>query len=49
MTDEESLLGSVHGPADLKRLAHDQLPKLAAEIRAFLVDKVTGRTWVWWS
>ena len=41
MTDEESLLGSVHGPADLKRLPAEQLPRLAAEIREFLVDKVT--------
>ena len=41
MTDEDSLLGSVHGPADLKRLPHEQLPRLADEIRAFLVEKVT--------
>ncbi|MDQ3787149.1 MAG: 1-deoxy-D-xylulose-5-phosphate synthase [Actinomycetota bacterium] len=41
MTDEDSLLGTVHGPADLKRLSGDQLPRLAAEIREFLVDKVT--------
>jgi 1-deoxy-D-xylulose-5-phosphate synthase len=41
VTDEESLLGSVHGPADLKRLPPEQLPRLAAEIREFLVDKVT--------
>jgi 1-deoxy-D-xylulose-5-phosphate synthase len=41
VTDEDSLLGSVHGPADLKRLPPEQLPKLAAEIRQFLVDKVT--------
>ncbi|MFC4858569.1 1-deoxy-D-xylulose-5-phosphate synthase [Actinophytocola glycyrrhizae] len=41
MTDEESLLGTVHGPADLKRLPGEQLPRLAAEIREFLVDKVT--------
>ncbi|GAB1514130.1 1-deoxy-D-xylulose-5-phosphate synthase [Actinophytocola sp. KF-1] len=41
MTDEDSLLGTVHGPADLKRLTGDQLPRLAAEIREFLVDKVT--------
>ncbi len=41
MTDEESLLGSVHGPADLKGLPPEQLPRLAAEIREFLVDKVT--------
>ncbi|MGB3440991.1 MAG: 1-deoxy-D-xylulose-5-phosphate synthase [Actinophytocola sp.] len=41
MTDEESLLGTVHGPADLKSLAGDQLPRLATEIREFLVDRVT--------
>jgi 1-deoxy-D-xylulose-5-phosphate synthase len=41
VTDDESLLDSVHGPADLKRLPADQLPRLAAEIREFLVDKVT--------
>ncbi|MBB4904942.1 1-deoxy-D-xylulose-5-phosphate synthase [Actinophytocola algeriensis] len=41
MTDEESLLGTVHGPADLKRLPGEQLPRLANEIREFLVDKVT--------
>jgi 1-deoxy-D-xylulose-5-phosphate synthase len=41
VTDEESLLGTVHGPADLKRLPGDQLPRLATEIREFLVDKVT--------
>jgi 1-deoxy-D-xylulose-5-phosphate synthase len=41
VTDEDSLLGSVHGPADLKRLSPEQLPRLAAEIREFLVDKVT--------
>jgi 1-deoxy-D-xylulose-5-phosphate synthase len=41
VTDEESLLGTVHGPADLKRLPGEQLPRLANEIREFLVDKVT--------
>jgi 1-deoxy-D-xylulose-5-phosphate synthase len=41
VTDEESLLGSVHGPTDLKRLSAEQLPRLATEIREFLVDKVT--------
>ena len=41
MTDEDSLLGAVLGPADLKRLPHEQLPRLADEIRAFLVEKVT--------
>jgi 1-deoxy-D-xylulose-5-phosphate synthase len=36
-----SLLESVHGPADLKRLAPDELSRLAAEIRSFLVEKVS--------
>jgi 1-deoxy-D-xylulose-5-phosphate synthase len=36
-----SFLESVRGPADLKRLAHDQLVALAAEIRSFLVNKVS--------
>ena len=36
-----SLLETVHGPADLKRLAPDQLPLLAAEIRDFMIDTVT--------
>jgi 1-deoxy-D-xylulose-5-phosphate synthase len=36
-----SLLESVHGPADLKRLRPDELPRLAAEIRSFLVEKVS--------
>ncbi|NUT92972.1 MAG: 1-deoxy-D-xylulose-5-phosphate synthase, partial [Saccharothrix sp.] len=35
------LLESVHGPADLKRLEHDELVRLADEIRRFLVDKVS--------
>jgi 1-deoxy-D-xylulose-5-phosphate synthase len=35
-----TLLESVHGPADLKRMDHDELGVLAAEIREFLVDKV---------
>jgi 1-deoxy-D-xylulose-5-phosphate synthase len=41
VTDEESLLATMHGPADLKRLPPEQLPRLATEIREFLVDKVT--------
>ncbi len=41
MTDQESLLESLHTPADLKRLSLEQLTSLAAEIRQFLVDKVT--------
>ncbi|NIJ12676.1 1-deoxy-D-xylulose-5-phosphate synthase [Saccharomonospora amisosensis] len=35
-----TLLESVHGPADLKRMDHDELEVLAGEIRDFLVDKV---------
>ncbi len=33
-----SLLSSIHGPADLKRLRRDQLPQLAAEIRERLIE-----------
>jgi 1-deoxy-D-xylulose-5-phosphate synthase len=36
-----SLLESVRGPADLKRLTAEQLPVLAAEIRDFMVDAVS--------
>jgi 1-deoxy-D-xylulose-5-phosphate synthase len=36
-----SLLERVQGPADLKRLAPEQLPMLAAEIRDFMVDTVS--------
>ncbi|WP_410649310.1 1-deoxy-D-xylulose-5-phosphate synthase [Amycolatopsis sp. cmx-4-54] len=35
-----TLLESVHGPADLKRMNPEQLDELAAEIRDFLVEKV---------
>ncbi len=35
-----SLLARIEGPDDLKALRPDQLPALAAEIRAFLVDEV---------
>jgi 1-deoxy-D-xylulose-5-phosphate synthase len=35
------LLSTVSGPADLKQLPPEQLPLLAAEIRDFLVDKVS--------
>src|SRR5690606_25594267 len=39
-----SLLDTIHGPEDLKRLDREQLPELAAEIRARLIDccSVTG-------
>ena len=33
-----SLLSTVHGPADLKRLRRDQLPQLAADIRERLIE-----------
>jgi 1-deoxy-D-xylulose-5-phosphate synthase len=35
-----TLLENLHGPADLKRLTDEEVPRLAGEIRAFLVDKV---------
>ncbi|MGH3620421.1 MAG: 1-deoxy-D-xylulose-5-phosphate synthase [Sciscionella sp.] len=35
-----TLLETVHGPADVKRMDQQQLARLAEEIRAFLVDKV---------
>ena len=41
VTDEVSLLDSVGSPTDLRRLPPEQLTRLAAEIRQFLVDKVT--------
>ncbi|HUQ57420.1 1-deoxy-D-xylulose-5-phosphate synthase [Lentzea sp.] len=36
-----TLLESVHGPADLKRMDDAQLSRLCEEIRRFLVDKVS--------
>jgi 1-deoxy-D-xylulose-5-phosphate synthase len=36
-----SLLETVRGPADLKRLTPDEVPLLAAEIRDFMVDAVS--------
>jgi 1-deoxy-D-xylulose-5-phosphate synthase len=45
VTDPEvprvTLLESVHGPEDLKRLTPAQLPLLAAELRDFMVDTVS--------
>jgi 1-deoxy-D-xylulose-5-phosphate synthase len=35
-----TLLENLHGPTDLKRLTDEEVTQLAAEIRAFLVDKV---------
>ena len=39
-----TLLSSIHGPADLKRLRRDQLPQLAQEIRDRLIEccSITG-------
>ncbi|MDR0735726.1 MAG: 1-deoxy-D-xylulose-5-phosphate synthase [Zoogloeaceae bacterium] len=34
------LLEAIHSPVDLRRLERGQLPKLAAELRAFLIDSV---------
>ncbi|MEU5847554.1 1-deoxy-D-xylulose-5-phosphate synthase [Saccharopolyspora shandongensis] len=36
-----TLLGSVHSPADVKRLKHPELAQLASEIRRFLIEKVS--------
>ena len=36
-----TLLESVHGPADIKRMGYGELTGLAAEIREFLVDRVS--------
>ena len=41
MTSPDGLLGSVQSPADLRRLPADRLPELAAQIREFLVAKVS--------
>src|SRR6476646_9501940 len=35
------ILGRIRGPRDLRRLSRDELTKLAAAIRAFLVEKVS--------
>ncbi|BCJ35972.1 1-deoxy-D-xylulose-5-phosphate synthase [Actinocatenispora thailandica] len=40
MTSPDGLLGSVHSPADLRRVPADRLPELASQIREFLVTKV---------
>lgn len=42
MTDRaRSLLSTIHGPQDLKSLSPEQMPMLAAEIRDFLISKVS--------
>jgi len=35
------LLDDIHEPADLRRLTHEQLDQLSAEIRSFIVETVT--------
>ena len=37
----ESLLETIHSPADLKRLNYDQMVSLAEEIRGFLVQTLS--------
>ena len=37
-----SLIEGIHDPRDLRALAPEQLPELAAEIRSFLVEKVSA-------
>jgi 1-deoxy-D-xylulose-5-phosphate synthase len=41
MSESVQLLESINGPEDLKGLSAAQMPLLAAEIRAFLVDSVS--------
>ncbi|MHB1351709.1 MAG: 1-deoxy-D-xylulose-5-phosphate synthase [Thiobacillus sp.] len=36
------LLDTIHTPADLRALPASELPRLAAEVRAFLIDSVAG-------
>ena len=36
-----SLLDTIHGPADVRRLSRDQLPQLATEVRQRLIDVVS--------
>ena len=37
----ETLLESIHSPADLKRLNYEQMASLAEEIRAFLIQALS--------
>ncbi|MFL9844606.1 1-deoxy-D-xylulose-5-phosphate synthase [Flavobacterium rhizosphaerae] len=37
----QRLLDTLHTPADLKKLTPEQLPQLAAELRAFIIDVVS--------
>ena len=40
-TQSVALLDSIHGPADVKLVSPSDLPKLAQEIRDFLVESVS--------
>lgn len=37
----QSLLNTIHTPADLRKLIPEQLPQLAAELRAFIIDVIS--------
>ncbi|WP_116790453.1 1-deoxy-D-xylulose-5-phosphate synthase [Flavobacterium psychrotrophum] len=37
----QSLLNTIHTPTDLRKLTPEQLPQLAAELRAFIIDVVS--------
>jgi 1-deoxy-D-xylulose-5-phosphate synthase len=41
MTSGESLLATINSPADVRRLAIDDLPRLAQEIRGAIIEKVS--------
>ena len=38
-----ALLDTIKIPSDLKKLTKDQLPKLAEELRAFIIDVVATK------
>lgn len=40
-TAEKNLLRAINSPADLRRLAIDELPQLCAEIRSYLIDNLS--------
>ncbi len=37
-----NLLDHIHSPADLKKLSPEELPRLCSEIRAFMLDTISG-------
>ena len=38
---QSTLLSTVNSPADLRKLSPEQLPQLASELRAFIIDVVS--------